>query len=252
MHRIIYRPSFLKRLRNAEHFHLFDSIILYIQEKDEIKPPGLVPVCNDFIRTFGTENKLYKKAVGKEETVLIMEAHRKRKKSYMALKYSVKAAYYSDTASLRSAAGSILEVMRNYSRACYAPLTEASALITNLIEDLEEANRAAKVALIAGAEEAIASLKLHNDTFIARYAGRTLIQEEEKMDGNMQEARILTDQMFDVLADSINAFYRANEMLPAKDAEAGALLYDLILFINSYLRRHETILARRKAANSEQ
>jgi hypothetical protein len=54
--------------------------------------------------------------------------------------------------------------------------------------------------------------------------------------------------MFEVLADSINVFYHANEVMPSGEAEVSALLCDLIVFINSYLRQYESIMARRSAS----
>ncbi|MDR2118515.1 MAG: DUF6261 family protein [Tannerellaceae bacterium] len=149
---------------------------------------------------------------------------------------------------MKAAAEVIPEVMKNYGQAYYSPVTEASSLFINLIHDLGRENHVDKVSLIMGAEEAIAALNLHNEEFINLYSRRSLLAEEEKMDGNMQEARVRTDQMFEVLADSINVFYHANEVMPSGDAEVSDLLYDPIVFINSYLRQYKSILARRSAS----
>jgi hypothetical protein len=69
MFKITYRPSLLKRLRNVEHFDLFENIVLHIQEKAEISPLSLLQVCESFYETFSMEKER------KEETVKIREAH---------------------------------------------------------------------------------------------------------------------------------------------------------------------------------
>jgi hypothetical protein len=241
---IIYAPSFLRHLRNAEHFGLYENIMLHIGDK-EMKPVALVPVKNSFLAAFDREDRVYKRAARREETARIKEAHEKSKTSYMAVKRLFEAASYSETPDVKAAAASLLLMLENYKQAYYAPMNEAAALFVNLLQDLEADRYAGKVALIAGAQEAAAHLKRDNDVFINLFANRTFAEEEEKVEGTMAEARKVVDEKFAELADSINAFYHANEMLPQKDPEVSALLSDIIMFINSFIHKYEAIYSRR-------
>ncbi|MDR2119167.1 MAG: DUF6261 family protein [Tannerellaceae bacterium] len=238
------QPSFLRRLRNAEHFDLFDTIVRHAKSKGTMKPPGLVPSWTAFLQSFDKEDRIYKRAARREETVLINAAHEKRKNSYRALKYLVEAASFDETPGVKEAARVILRVMENYP-ALRAPMNEASALFTNFIQDAEKTDHAAKIALITGAGNAIVSLKLHNDAFIDLYAGRSMAEGDDREEGTMGEARTDTDEKFVLLAEDINAFYRANERSASKDAEVSELLSDLIRFINNYLHEHKLIFSRR-------
>jgi hypothetical protein len=236
----------LKRLRNAEHFDLFNNIVIYAQDKG-IKPQGLLPAWNAFLLSFDKEDKVYKRAARREETAMINAAHKKRKTSYMALKRLVEAATYSETPTVKAAALSLATMMENYIAAYRAPMTEASALIVNLLQDLAKEKNAAHVLLITGATEAISHLTRDNDAFITLFAERTYAEEEQKTEGSLADARVLADQKFMDLVAGINAFYRTNEMQQSKDPEVSATLSDIIMFINSFIHKHEAIYARRNA-----
>ncbi|MDR2809183.1 MAG: DUF6261 family protein [Tannerellaceae bacterium] len=126
-------------------------------------------------------------------------------------------------------------------------MNEASALFENLVQDFGKPAHAAKVALIAGADEDITRLNQDNEEFMALYSGRALAEEEEKVEGSMSEARKVVEEKFDVLAEAINTFYRINEMQSPKDPEVSDSLTQIILFINAYLHQHEATFARRSA-----
>ncbi|MDR2810852.1 MAG: DUF6261 family protein [Tannerellaceae bacterium] len=244
---IIIQPSVMGKLRNAEHFDMLFNVVLHVKSKGELKPAALLTSWNAFDQAFDHEDKIYKRAAKREETTLIKAAHEKRKKSYMGFKYLVEAASYDGTPASQDAAKLILSVMENYHSAYYAPMTEASALFVNLVQDMEKENHADKVALITGAAVALANLKANNEAFITLMAGRTFAEEEAKVEGTMSDARKQTDQKFTLFAEDVNAFYRTNERAATKDPEVSALLADIIVFINSYIHKYETTYSRRNA-----
>jgi hypothetical protein len=241
---IIYKPTLIQRLRNGEHFDLFRAIVKHILTIG-LKPAGILPIWSLFLQAFNKEDAIYKRAAKRTETSMIRTTHEKRKKSYMALKLLIDAAAYDGTAAAKEAAGVLLELLANYSAAYYAPMTEASALFVNFIQDLNRDIYADRIALITGAATAIHNLDLNNEEFMNLYEGRAFAGEEEKVKGTMQDARKMVDHQFSVLTGSINAFYRANEMQTPKDTEVSESLTTIITFINSYIGQYETILARR-------
>jgi hypothetical protein len=243
---IVCKSTLLHHLRNGEHFDLFRAIVKHIQAIG-IKPAGLMNAWNHFLQAFTKEDIIYKRAAKRAGTALVKAAHEKRKKSYMALKLMIEATSYDGTPAAKEAAGALLEMMENYAAANYAPMTEASALFVNLIQDLGKDIYADKVALIMGAETAINNLNLHNEDFMTLYEERALAGEEGKIEGTMRDARKLVDQKFAVLVDSINSFYFVAETQTPKDQEVSEALSSIIVFVNSYLSQYETILARRGA-----
>ncbi|MDR1645225.1 MAG: DUF6261 family protein [Tannerellaceae bacterium] len=244
MIKIIFYPSFAGKLRNAEHYDLFFNIAKHFRTS-ELKPSPLMILVNRFLHFFDKEDDLYKRSAKQEDTLFIKELHEKRKTSFMAFKRINEASTYSETLPIKEAAEALLRLMENYSAAYYAPMTEASALIVNLIEDLEKSAHTAQIALVAGAAEALAHLKRDNDAFMELYTERTLIEGEQKEEGTQTEARRQTDHKFVDVVDGINIFYLINELSPTKDPEVSLSLGNAIHFINAYLQKYETILSRR-------
>ncbi|MDR2118329.1 MAG: DUF6261 family protein [Tannerellaceae bacterium] len=244
MHKITYKSAFLAHLRNAEHYDLFRNIVHNV-EIIGVKPAALLLIWNLFRQAFDKEDRIYKRAARREETAQINEAHEKRKTAYMALKRLIESASYSATPSVKTAADLLLWMMENYSSAYYVAMNESSALFDNLVQDFAKEQHAEKVALIPGAGAAIARLEQDNEDFMTLYAGRALVEEEEKEEGSMFEARKDVEQKFDVAVEAINTFYRINELQVPKDAEVSEALSKIILFINAYLRQHEATYARR-------
>lgn len=243
MKRIIIRISFLKRLRNAEHFDFYDNIVDYILARI-LKPAGLLPFWNLLLQLFRKEDEIYKRYLKQEDTILVREAHETRKSAYMWLKRSVEANTYNVNASVKAAAESLMRILDNYSEAYGAPMNEFSAQVVNMIQDFRLPKYAAAVALV-GVGDAIEQLKTANDAFMSLYSGRAYSYEEQKDEGSLVEARTQLDHEFVNFAEAVNVFYRSNELQHSKDPEVSATLAELIRFINSYIRQHETIYARR-------
>ena len=243
MHSIIVFAMLVRRLRNAEHFDLFENIVLH--GNTLVLPASVLPSWNVFTGAFHHEDLVFKRPARREETELIQQAHKKRKTSYLAYKRFLEAASYSETTAVQEAAVALLKMLDNYAAAYYAPMTEASALIVNLLEDLEKARYAAMLALLPGAAELVAHIRRDNTAFMDIYSGRTFGEEELKVEGSMSDARKAVDKEFANLADTVNAAYRINELQPNKDPDVSATLANLIMYINSYIHQYEVIYSRR-------
>jgi hypothetical protein len=236
--------TFVRRLRNAEHFDFYANILGHLKSK-VLKPAALLPLWNALLQQFEREDRIYKRYIRREETKQVKGAHDKRKKAYMALKLVLETGLYSDAAPVEEAAQSLKVVMDNYSTANYAPMTEASAMIANLIQDIEQPMYADSLALLPGAQAAINRLKQDNENFMNLYYNRASGWEGERDEGSMLNARAAVDRDFATLTNAINVYYQANEMQPSKDPEVSATLADVIHSINSYIHQYETIYARR-------
>ena len=241
---IFYFPTLIKNLRNAEHFFLFYNVSVLLEET-VVKPASLQLVCNRFLAVFRHEDHIFKRPARREETARIYKANKKQKASYIALRQLLKAASYSETPAVKAAAVSLMNMMENYVAIRTAPMTEASALITNMLGDLSTERRVAQLALIAGAAEFVGRLQRDKDAFAAIYAERAFTKEELKEEGTMSNARKVVDREFAKLADAINSVYKTNELLQPKDPEVSATLSHIITCISSYIHEYEEIYARR-------
>jgi hypothetical protein len=239
--------SFPSRLRNAEHFDLYSTIKIRLIAKIT-KPLGVVTAWNNFILYFNKEDELYKRSMKQESTTYVLGLHDKRRISYQSVKRLFEFSIYSEDAQIKAAAEVIMGVLDNYAMIGYVPMNEASAIITNLIQDLKKEKYAASIALISGASAEIDRLERDNDTFIIAYSDRSIAEEEKKNEGRLIEARAATDSKFAILVNVINAFYLANEMSSPKDQEISDILSEVILIINSNLHKYEEIYARRNPA----
>ncbi|MDR2388288.1 MAG: DUF6261 family protein [Tannerellaceae bacterium] len=243
MKQIIFHPSLTRRLRNAEHFDFFEIIDHHILPLT-LKPAAIVPSWDNFHNAFLREDAIYKRFLRKENTRSINDSHKGRKKSYRALNLILEAGTYSNTPNVQTAAETLVRVMKNYPYINRSPMTEASAMIFNLIQDLKSAKYSPLVTLV-GADTAVDRLRQDNDNFMALYADRAYEEEEEKDEGTLSEARKSVDIEFANLADALNVFYRTNEMQTQKDPEVSLLLSGIIRFVNSYIHQYETIYSRR-------
>ncbi|MDR2119098.1 MAG: DUF6261 family protein [Tannerellaceae bacterium] len=135
--------------------------------------------------------------------------------------------------------------MDNYRGVYLAPMNEASALYTSLVQDFLKEEYAGMRALVALAESAAVRLEQDNEAFKTLYFGRALGKEEAKVEGTMREARTATDRAFAAWAEAVGTFHRIHGMQASKDPELIETLSDIIMAVNAYLHQHETTYARR-------
>jgi hypothetical protein len=234
--------TLVKQLRNAEHFDLYENINRYFDESNDALPE-LAPFYDDFLRIFRTEIELYKYTL-KADTARLNKTHAKRRTAYMALKRSIEASTYSDSPLIRAAAQALGSVMDDYAGLYHAPVTESSALIFNMIEDMRTKRNAPHVALL-GLQDIVARLERENETFKAYYVARTCSSEAYRSKGDLRAVRRRLDLAFGKLAFVANALSLTQARLGANNATRAAI-NELILRVNSHIHRYEAIYSRRR------
>ncbi|MDR1644900.1 MAG: DUF6261 family protein [Tannerellaceae bacterium] len=245
MKQITYFLTLARKLRNAEHFDFYSSIIGNIDTKAEL-PPNLVPLLNKLRRLFQKEDAVYKRSQKHIETKSLYALHKKRKSANMWIRRMVEAATYSNDAEEHEAGLVLMDLMNKYADIHYVPMTEASALIFSMIEDLRKP-RYATASVTLNLNAGIDRLAQENDAFKALYSERTYNQEEDKNEGSLHAIRLLVDAAAAEFVDSINVFYRIHKMQRPGDPEVISLLDDIITLFNAYIHQYETILAHRSA-----
>jgi hypothetical protein len=236
--------SFARRLRNAEHFDLYVNVVNHLGSIT-LRPAALQPLWEALAREFDCEDRIYKRYLRKEETRRVNSAHRKRKKACMALKLAVGMGLYGDAPQVEEAARSLKVILDNYADVNRSPMTETSAMIVNLAQDIRLPQYAAAIALLPGAGDAITRLERANELFMNLYYERASGWEDERDAGSLAAARVRVDRQFASLTNAINIYYQANEMQPSKDPGTSETLGGIIHSINSYIRQYEMIYSRR-------
>jgi hypothetical protein len=241
MKAIQFRPYFMRRLRNADHFSFYQLGVNYIEPKT-LKPDALQPAWTAFRNAFGKEDVIYKRYLGRETTQLINASHKRRKDLCVWIKRVVKAALSSDMSEQKAAGSRLMFILNNYPDLLAASLTGTSAMITNMVEDMTRADHLPFVTTLE-LNEALSRLNAENEHFLQLYNQRAHSEGEEKEAGSLKDARKKTDQCFETLVYAINSFYYANEILPSKDPEVSAILGDIILQMNAIISKYEKLYA---------
>ncbi|MDR0749236.1 MAG: DUF6261 family protein [Tannerellaceae bacterium] len=236
----------LKSLRNGEHFEIFEEIDEFV-EKHKNALGDTVELWNVLSNTFKKEDEIYKRSRKAAETRFITEAHEKRIDAFRVVKGGVETASYKDTPAEKLAAERLAFVLDNFRKIPKAPLTEASALIFNMIQDLRRTAYAPSVETL-GLTGAVNTLEERNEAFKALYEEREMDIKQAEMLGNMRYIRPLTDKAFANFAEALNACY-AIAKLGGKTADADALSL-IITRINAAIKQYETIYARRGGATA--
>ncbi|MDR1624043.1 MAG: DUF6261 family protein [Tannerellaceae bacterium] len=246
MNKIEKYTNLLRSLRNGEHFELIKEIIEFI-EKHKSVLGAIIGLWNLLVATFQKEDDIYKRSRKAAETRYITEAHEERIEAFRVVKGSVDAASHKKTPTEKQAAERLAFVLDNFRKIPKAPLTEASALITNMIQDLRLSKYVSCVEAL-GLTEAVDALEAANEAFKALYEEREMDVKQAEMLGNMQHIRPLTDKAFANFAEALNAAYvMAN--LAGQTADADALNL-IITRINAAIRQYETIVAHRGGSTS--
>lgn len=200
----------MRRLRNAEHFDFYDLVCIQIAGK-VLQCEILLSEWNIFRGAFEKENNIYKRYVKQNYTRLVRKAHADRKRSYVGLKLLVEAALYNSSPMVQPAAEELMTVLKNHPGIYRAPMSEASAMILNLVQDIKRTKYASSVALV-GVADAIGRLNQDNENFMTLFFDRAYSKEEAKLEGRLREVRRLVDCGFARLVNMINALCQINEI----------------------------------------
>jgi hypothetical protein len=231
----------LHLLRNNEHVNFLMNIVAFVKvRRDSITE--ILPSWTAFLKQYEREDDIYKRNAKQVETKYIAEAHQERYDAFMMFRRSVEAAAYSHDAAIKDAYVKLNETLENYKTVTTAPITEVSALVYNMIEDLRKPRYAEAVEEL-DLEAVVDKLEDANIKFLDIYAERTQNMEEFEEQGNMKSIRPLVDSAFKAFADSVNSLYTIKKLAGVPDANNPAL--PIITYINGFIDQYEHIYAHR-------
>ncbi|MDR1938507.1 MAG: DUF6261 family protein [Tannerellaceae bacterium] len=194
---------------------------------------------------FRIEDTLYKQSRKASETKKLKDAHTMRDKLFRLIKLAIDTATLNPDSQMQNAAQHLKDLFEVYKNASQKTYLESTALITNLIQDLEKPENAAYVELLE-LTASVDALAAQNRAFDLLYNKRSESNYNKKEQGSMSKARIKVDKSYYDLVSAVNAIYQSNELM-AKDKDLRDLLADIIDTMNSYIEQIELVYARRNA-----
>jgi len=161
----------------------------------------------------------------------------------------VDAKQLSPVASEKAAAKRLRVKIDPYWRANTKPYAENTALVANMVQDMQSADYAADTAAI-GLTDIVAQLKSANDEFDAAYTGRTSEKEQRELTEKMKQIRPQVDEAYRAVAAAINSLYNVNANI-THDAAAETALAEVIDKVNGLiLQLSQTVSAREAKAKT--
>jgi hypothetical protein len=234
------------RLRNGDHFEFYDEIARFVQGR-AASLGDLLKLWTVFTEVFQREDDIYKRSLKSYETADINEANKDRIDQYRLIRGTVETSAFSKVPAVLQAATKLSFVTDNFKAIPSASMTQASALITNLLQDLRRPAFAPHVTTLA-LTAAVDALEQYNDAFKALYEEREQTQGDAIREGNMKYIRPLTDRAFAQFADALPSFY-AIARLGGKTADTETL-GAIIDHINNVIHNYTNIYARIDGAAS--
>lgn len=137
-----------------------------------------------------------------------------------------------------------------YWRANVKPYAENTALVDNMVQDMQAADYAADTAAL-GLTDIVAQLKQANDDFNAAYTSRSGEKETREQTEKMKEIRPQVDEAFRAIAQAINSLYNVNALI-TQDAATETTLATVIDGVNALiLQLSQTVETREAKAETE-
>ncbi|MDL2266313.1 DUF6261 family protein, partial [Parabacteroides sp. OttesenSCG-928-G21] len=228
----VQKTSVLRKLRNAEHFQIHWAMSQFLVEP-VADFTELTAAFAQYKQLFQHEDVVFKHRSKMVGTQAVIAADRKRDDEFIMLRMIVKSALRSIDLEIKAAAEILMPVIDDYREVPYKSYNEATALVTNLVQDLrstENQSAVTKMELTA----AIDLLSEANEAFQTVFYQRNRWVENRKQQGNMEMIRPQVDEAFDVVVNIINSAYTMNEV-GAKDADKREKLTVMIDEINQQL-----------------
>ncbi|MDR1344219.1 MAG: DUF6261 family protein [Tannerellaceae bacterium] len=231
----------LSRLRNSEHIFFLMNVVNFVKANLE-NITEIIPVWNAFLKQYEKEDDIYKRSTKMVETKYVTEAHQKCYNAFMMFRRIVEAASYSEEPDVKDAYTKLSEILDNYKTVTTAAITEVSAMLYNMIEDLHKPRYACAVAKL-GLGTAVDNIEAANNEFINIYSDRTQNMETFDEQGTMRTIRPIVDNAFKTFADGVNSLYAIKKIAGATDDQNPAL--PIISYINSFIDQFERVYAHR-------
>lgn len=219
-------------LRSDEHFQFHWNMLSYLTAELS-NLPALADAYADYKRLFDQEDIIFRhmqKMLGTEE---VNELDRLRTSIFSSLNIAVKAAQKSMETPLNQAGKSLYPVFDAYKGLTKKSFNGKTAYITNLLQDLGVADKAAAINTLQLANT-VTALTEANNNFISAYKQRAEVTYSQRAEGNMTDIMPPVNHAFNEVVLVIDSVYVANEVM-RKDATLRATLDGLITEINALL-----------------
>lgn len=240
----------LSHARNAEHFQ-FHADVLAAVTAEFAAAQKLNTLRDEYTALFQKEDEVFVTTRTLTGTADVEQADAARDNLSIYLCQMVDTKCYSPLPDEKAAAERLTLRISPYRQAHTKPYAENTALVTNLVADLQAETCAADISLL-GLTDTVTALNTANEVFNTAYVARS--EEKQAIDSNekMRTIRPQVDAAYRALTDAINALYRVNELV-TKDAEAGTALSTVIDRVNALiLQLNQTLDTRSaRAANKE-
>ena len=203
----------LTKLRLMNFYQVMTNVQLFLSQED-LETLKL----KDAAKVFDEKYKAFDAAVqpmrGDVDTKELNKLDERRDKALMGLYGHVRVFTGFPEEAKATAAQQLQAILLKYDKAPQTkPLREETAIVSNIVSDLEVADAKAKLTLI-GAEKWLDELKDANKKFEAAYNART--QRNMDLVGQTKEKRIALDDEYRHLAHTINALATLGGEAPYK------------------------------------
>ena len=203
----------LTKLRLMNFYQVMTNVQLFLSQED-LETLKL----KDAAKVFDEKYKAFDAAVqpmrGDVDTKELNKLDERRDKALMGLYGHVRVFTGFPEEAKATAAQQLQAILLKYDKAPQTkPLREETAIVSNVVSDLEVADAKAKLTLI-GAEKWLDELKDANKKFEAAYNART--QRNMDLVGQTKEKRIALDDEYRHLAHTINALATLGGEAPYK------------------------------------
>ncbi|MDR1918021.1 MAG: DUF6261 family protein [Tannerellaceae bacterium] len=235
-------PFKMNNLRNAEHFQLHASINQFLEPRmDDV--PNLAQPWNTYHWRSQKGDELYKRSTKLEETKDIKERDLLRDEDFKFFGRCVAYESHSLDANTKAAAERLGNVYAIYNGANTKAYAENTALVTNLLQDLELPENKAAVETLS-LTPVVESLKSNNTAVETLYDQRSEALSARRLEGRLAVTRLEMDKDLLVVVNGVNSFYVANEY-GEKNEVLRAKLGEIIDGINARIEQTGRVYARR-------
>lgn len=232
----------LTNARNAEHFQ-FHYDVLQVVTESFAADRGLSALRSSYAALFQKEDEAFVTARALSGTADVEQKDAARDELSIYVCLTVEAKRYSPVAAEREAAMRLYASISPYRQAHQRPYAENTALVTNMVADLQGDALAADVALL-GLADAVTALKTANEEFNTVYAGRSDEKQGRESSEKMKTIRPQVDEAYRSLVAAINSLYQVNQLV-TKDEEAATEMEEVIDKLNArILQFTQTLTAR--------
>lgn len=227
-------------LTNGQHFTFMQAFITLVTAA-ALVPQKVVTLLALLVAGFQKEDELLKQARASDLTALIEEADRRRDSAYQCIKDVATAWAKTSIEEMRTAAESILKLLKLYAVDTKAQYDEESGVLTNLLQPLMSDETHPVDIQKLGLTKAVQELQRQNMEVIRLFGERDR-EWSVKVVGALRLQRLEDDKLYDQLLTLIEAF--------AVNADDTAPYEQIITEWNATVDRYKRMLDRKSKKDS--